>query len=123
MNTPATSRQTSNAQPRSLHEVLCRWYWMTTAPNPKSPATGFDAGQRGWKRHAVWAKESATMKDVRFTQSLCGITPAHGWGDDLFIEAKCERCERLMAKRHNDKLSEVADSAAPTARQPRNNHE
>lgn len=25
--------------------------WVTTAPNPRSPATGFDAGQRGWKPH------------------------------------------------------------------------
>ena len=42
------------------------WQWVTTAPNPRSLATGLDDGQRGWRRlHAVRATD-----DPNFSQ-LC----------------------------------------------------
>jgi len=66
--------------------------WLTTEPNPRSPATGFDAGQRGWKRHAVEATDETTFAAIRFKAAACGLQPAHGWGSDLFIEDKCARC-------------------------------
>lgn len=40
--------------------------WITTAPNPRTRATGYDAGQRGWKLHAVEASDDASLKDIRF---------------------------------------------------------
>lgn len=67
-------------------------FWLTTAPNPRSAATGHDAGQRGWKLHAIEAPENAQLKDVRYTGSTCGLHPWHGWGLDLFITDKCSRC-------------------------------
>jgi len=66
--------------------------WLTTAPNPRSPATGVDAGQRGWVQHAVVADDDASFKDIKGVRSLCGLKPAHGWGLDLFIESKCKKC-------------------------------
>jgi hypothetical protein len=66
--------------------------WLTTAPNPRSPATGFDAGQRGWRTHAVECKIGSNFGDVRFVSAACGLRPAHGWGLDTFIEDKCQRC-------------------------------
>lgn len=72
--------------------------WLTTAPNPRSPATGYDAGQRGWKRHAVRANESETFRQLGFRQALCGLVPAHGWGLDMYVEDLCKRCE---AKSHD----------------------
>ncbi len=66
--------------------------WITTAPNPRTRATGYDAGQRGWKLHAVEASDDASLKDIRFEKAACGLSPAHGWGFDLFITDKCSRC-------------------------------
>ena len=68
--------------------------WLTTAPNPRSRATGFDAGQRGWRIHAVLATDVATLEEIRNVPALCGLRPRHGWGMDLSIEARCRRCER-----------------------------
>lgn len=71
--------------------------WLTTAPNPRSPATGHDAGQRGWKLHAVETEEDpATFKAVRYLPAACGLRPAHGWGLDLFITDRCKHCERKL---------------------------
>ena len=70
--------------------------WLTTAPNPRSPATGFDAGQRGWRLHAVEADDSASFESVKHKPSLCGLRPRHGWGLDCFIEMRCKRCERRL---------------------------
>jgi hypothetical protein len=65
--------------------------WLTTAPNPRSPATGVDAGQRGWKLHAVDTPLNS-FREIGKMQALCGCRPAHGWSLDMFIEDKCERC-------------------------------
>ena len=65
--------------------------WLTTAPNPRVVSYTEDAGQRGWRLHAVEAEESETFKDVRERRALCGLLPSHGWGLDFFIEAKCSR--------------------------------
>jgi hypothetical protein len=68
-------------------------HWVTTAPNPRTPATGHDAGQRGWKQHAVVAPADATFTQIKGKQALCGRHAAHGWGMDLFIEDKCMQCQ------------------------------
>lgn len=73
--------------------------WLTTAPNPRSRGTGVDAGQRGWRLHAVMASESETFAELKFRVAACGLRPRHGWGLDMFIEAHCARCEAALAKR------------------------
>jgi hypothetical protein len=70
--------------------------WLTTAPNPRVPATGPDAGQRGWKLHAVKAKASDKFFALGRRPAACGVRPAHGWDLDLFIDDKCARCERAL---------------------------
>ena len=78
------------------------FHWLTTSPNPRSPMTGYDAGQRGWRLHAVeWTQaDNAYHERTGFTRSrkaaLCGLQPAHGWGLDLFIEDECIRCRKAM---------------------------
>lgn len=69
-------------------------YWVTTEPNPRSPSTGFDAGQRGWRLHAVEVPKGATFKAIRFEAALCGLRARHGWGMDMFIDGKCKRCQK-----------------------------
>lgn len=71
-------------------------HWVTTAPNPRRPATGFDAGQTGWKLHAVEAEAHATFDAVRTRTAACGLRARHGWGLDMFIEDKCARCLRKV---------------------------
>lgn len=66
--------------------------WFTTAPNPNSPATGHDAGQRGWKLHAVNVDDDDTFLGIGPRAAACGLRPAHGWGLDMFIDDKCARC-------------------------------
>jgi hypothetical protein len=73
--------------------------WLTTAPNPRSPATGYDAGQRGWRVHAVRAYRTQTFDAIKFYPALCGLEPAHGWGVDLYIDRKCARCVAALVKR------------------------
>lgn len=73
--------------------------WLTTAPNPAHPGTGYDAGQRGWKLHAINAPEKATFGDVRFLRAACGLRGRYGWGLDIFIEDKCTRCMRALGER------------------------
>lgn len=73
-------------------------HWLTTAPNPRSPATGFDAGQRGWRLHAVEAPAGATFSGVKFHAALCGLRPRHGWGLDTFIDDKCARCLTRLSR-------------------------
>jgi len=75
------------------------WQWLTTAPNPRSPRTGYDAGQRGWRLHAVDAIDTEKFAEIRDRKSACGVTPAHGWSLDLFIEDKCERCLKKVDPR------------------------
>lgn len=72
--------------------------WLTTAPNPRSAATGHDAGQRGWKLHAVRAAANAKFADLRGRVALCGVRPRHGWSLDMFVEQKCARCAAKMGR-------------------------
>ena len=72
-------------------------HWLTTAPNPHSRATGYDAGQRGWKLHAV-DTDTDSFEAIRLKRSVCGLMPAHGWNLDLFIEDRCARCERFLSR-------------------------
>jgi hypothetical protein len=71
-------------------------HWVTTAPNPRSPATGHDAGQRGWRLHAVEAPADAKFIDIKFASAACGLRPRHGWDLDMFIEDRCIRCSRAL---------------------------
>lgn len=73
--------------------------WMVTAPNPRHPGTGVDAGQRGWRLHAITLKRGEAYEDWKRRPALCGTWPRHGWGGDLFIEDECERCQKAMTKR------------------------
>ncbi len=66
--------------------------WVTTNPNPRSPATGHDAGQRGWKLHAVEAEESDTSAAIKYRKAACGMRAKYGWRLDMFIEDKCVKC-------------------------------
>lgn len=68
------------------------WEWLTTAPNPRAPIKGYDAGQRGWRLHAV----RSDIPPSAGVFSACGLLPRHGWALDLFIEEKCERCLRAL---------------------------
>ena len=68
---------------------MAEYQWLTTAPNPRVRATGFDAGQRGWKLHAVKATPETELKAVRFEPAACGLTAAHGWDLDLYIDQPC----------------------------------
>lgn len=72
-------------------------HWLTTAPNPHVPGYGPDAGQRGWKLHAV-DHPGETFAEMRRLPALCGLRPAHGWSLDLFIQDKCTRCVAKAAK-------------------------
>lgn len=74
--------------------------WFTTMPNPRTSATGHDAGQRGWKLHAVELHGGErTFGEIRRCKAACGLVPAHGWSLDLFIDARCERCQRALNRR------------------------
>lgn len=72
--------------------------WLTTNPNPRTPATGVDAGQRGWRLHAIEASAETTLFEARGLRAACGLRPRHGWGLDMFINDHCKRCERALAK-------------------------
>ncbi len=71
-------------------------HWVTTAPNPRSPATGHNAGQRGWRLHAVEAADDAKFNEIKFRAAVCGLRPHHGWGLDAFIEDRCVRCAKKL---------------------------
>jgi hypothetical protein len=72
--------------------------WLTTAPNPRRPQLGPDAGQRGWSLHAVEGATEERLRDLRFRPAACGLRPAHGWGVDHYIEDKCRRCLRALER-------------------------
>ena len=78
--------------------VKRNWHWLTTSPNPRSRATGYDAGQRGWRLHLVDVDGRKNSKGVDNAPALCGLRPAHGWGVDLFIDRPCARCLAKMEK-------------------------
>lgn len=73
-------------------------FWLTTAPHPDAPATGYDAGQRGWRTHAVEAEADSTFDNISQAdvRAACGLRAAHGWGMDLFIDRRCERCVKAL---------------------------
>lgn len=72
--------------------------WLTTAPHPwkKAHRHGADQGQIGWKLHAVEVPEGSPIAGSSRLRAACGLTPKHGWGLDLFIDNRCEGCERVM---------------------------
>lgn len=103
--TKRTSEKAREAVGSTRMVMPPKWQWLTTAPHPnpaKRRTCEVDAGQRGWKTHAVMASDSETLEDIGHRRSMCGLKPAHGWGVDLFIEARCERCEAMMAKRYEN---------------------
>jgi hypothetical protein len=65
--------------------------WLTTLANPKRPATGYDAGQTGWKLHCVQVINDS-FKQTGRAKALCGLIPAYGWSLDLFVEDRCKKC-------------------------------
>lgn len=73
--------------------------WFVTSPNPRSPQTGPDAGQRGWRLHAVPLRRGEAYEEMKRRPALCGLWPRHGWGGDLFIDNECDRCQKAMTKR------------------------
>jgi hypothetical protein len=71
--------------------------WLHTLQNPRSFAGGFDAGRRGWKGHAVKARDEESFEEIGRRVALCGLRPAYGWTLDLFIPTNenpylCARC-------------------------------
>lgn len=76
--------------------------WLTTRPNPYSPAHTCteDAGQVGWRLHAVPGSSTETLHDFRGRRALCGLVAKHGWALDLFIEdnQQCQKCIRALSK-------------------------
>ncbi len=72
--------------------------WLTTQPNPRTRCNTADAGQRGWRTHAVLGEPTALFTELRFRRSLCGLLPRHGWGIDLFIDEECARCHEAAFK-------------------------
>lgn len=58
---------------------------------------GYDAGQRGWKLHAIDSEENS-FKLLSRKAALCGLLPTHGWSLDLFIEDKCTKCQKILDK-------------------------
>lgn len=75
-------------------------HWFTTNPSGKAHTHSADDGQTGWKLHAIVADDVLTLDDIKHHRALCGLAARHGWGLDLFIDAKCKRCtereSRLM---------------------------
>lgn len=74
------------------------WHWLTTTPSGKAHTHGADDGQTGWRLHAVYADESASVDSIKHQSAICGTRPGTGWGLDLFIERRCVRCVRRMQK-------------------------
>ncbi len=95
--------------------------WLVTAPNPRHPGTGFDAGQRGWRLHATTLMREEAYEEWKRRPALCGTWPRHGWGGDLFIEAECERCQKVMTKR--EAAGEVFTDLSEVYRKERENVE
>lgn len=77
---------------------MIKLQWLTTAPNPRSNATGHNANQRGWRLHAVEASSLENFSDIKNRRSICGLLPSYGWSLDLFIEDKCKACKKRLVK-------------------------
>jgi hypothetical protein len=98
-------------------------HWVTTNPNPRVRATGYDAGQRGWRLHALEAEEKATFSGVGKQRSLCGLRPRHGWSLDLFIEEKCARCAKKLGLVRDEFTGEwIPERKADEQEQEHNQH-
>lgn len=76
---------------------------VTTAPNPRSFAGGYDAGQRGWRLHLVEGDPSDNFGDLP-PRALCGTWARHGWGLDLFIDTECARCTKAFARLQDKRM-------------------
>ena len=74
-----------------MSDAQKKYQWVTTAPNPRSPASG-------WKLHAIIADGTDSFKSLKFHVALCGLRPSHGWWLDLFIEDECAKCLRAIEK-------------------------
>ena len=87
--------------------------WATTSPNPRHPGTGHDAGQKGWRLHAVQMECGEDYSAYKRRPALCGTWPRHGWGLDLFIEEKCIRCKAAMIRQmaKGEIFSDLAEQA------------
>lgn len=76
--------------------------WLTTMPNPTVIGYGPDQGQRGWRLHYVetgtFVYERINGEKIDKSPALCGLTPAHGWGLDMFIIDRCKRCEKALER-------------------------
>jgi hypothetical protein len=73
-------------------------HWMTTAPNPARVNVRHpDAGQRGWKLHAIEARADATLGEVKEQRALCGLRAKYGWGIDDSIMSICITCEKKVS--------------------------
>lgn len=59
---------------------------------------GADAGQRGWRVHAVQAEDTETFDQIRHRRALCGLRARYGWTMDLFIVDHCTRCEKAIIR-------------------------
>lgn len=52
-----------------------------------------DHGEAVYQEYVNSRADSAlALPELRKARAICGLLPAHGWGMDLFIEKKCERC-------------------------------
>ena len=77
---------------------MSKYKYFATMPNPRSKHYGPDAGVTGWKLHIIEENISWLIGDKYKAPALCGLIPKHGWGEDLFIEDTCKKCERIAAK-------------------------
>lgn len=66
--------------------------WLTTKPSGRAHTHGADAGQTGWRLHAVEADDKDSIISCYYKAALCGLRPRHGWSLDLFIDEPCKRC-------------------------------
>lgn len=77
---------------------LGNYQWVMTDVRPGTPATGYDAGRRSWKWHAVEASSTDSFAAIRHHRAACGLRARHGWTMDLFAhdDDRCTRCEKAL---------------------------
>ena len=94
-------------------------YWLTTSPNPISPAHTHtaDCGQVGWrlhlgktevhiKAHPLASALPKNWSQVDVSPAFCGLRPKHAWSLDMFIDEPCKRCMKI-ADRQNIVIPEI----------------
>lgn len=79
-----------------VEERLPPGYALLTTMN--SPRSHPGASPRGWKTHIVKADTEETPADAKKRTAFCGLTPAHGWDVDMFIDEPCFNCVKKLAK-------------------------